>query len=212
VRERTPRQLPELLGGLVVGFVICASMSWFNERYTMPLLVYAAILGVGWITRLPRPAQVAASGVLAAVVVLNTVMVNTGFWELKSFRIPGTTIYAAVVSDRGYVENEPQKDPTRDLIARAADDGIDTIMFQGESLNTGGFNLNGLAAIAYEEDLRVLPTFRVPELGEDGLYAFRVPRSQVDEPPCMGLRGDYGLYFARGGAPGAAPLYCPPPA
>lgn len=210
LRERTPDQAPELVAGLAVAFVCVASMSWFNDRYSMPYLVYLAILGTGWISGLAPLRRAVATGLLALVVLTNTLMVNTGAWHRVDVQLPVSTHVFTLVSDWGYVEAEPKHSDVLPMLEAAADDGIDRIAFDGPSLNTGGFNLNGMSVYAFTAGLDILPQWEQQNLGPNGLYMFRALPKDLHAAGCLEHEG-YGIYMSRGGGPGEGrPLYCPP--
>ncbi len=211
LRARRPDQFPELLAGLVVGFVAAASLSYVNERYTMPCLVFMAILGTGWIAWLSPVKRWIAAATLVLFVLANTVMVNTGSGGLVAIDLPLTSHNLTLFSDRGYVEAEPVEGEMPGLLEAAASDGIERVAFHGESLNSGGYNLNGLAALAWSEDLDVLPQWEAQNLGPNGLFGFRAVVADVKRRPCFPTEQGYGIYFTRGGPPGPGiRLYCPP--
>lgn len=111
IRYRRPDLLPELLVGVIAAYLLVASMSYFNDRYIMPALVFLAVLGTGWIASLPRGGRSALTGLLVLVFVLNTVMISTGLGRDVAVSIPGTAERVVLISDVGYVEREPEDSP-----------------------------------------------------------------------------------------------------
>ena len=207
----------ELVVGLVVGVIGVASMDSYDPRYSMPLLPYAAVLGVGWITALPQVRlRLAGAAAVAAVALTNSVMVNSGLGEPVRFGLPLTDRHATLVSDGGYVENQPRRESWMpELLEAARDAGAEQVMFQPESLNTGGYNLNGLTVLGRAADLSVRPPYLVQELNEHDIYLARLAVDSTKERPCIVIggayRGEYGIYVFRGGpiAEGR-PSWCPP--
>ena len=109
------------------------------------------------------------------------------------------------------MEAEPQHSDALPLLEAAARDGIDRVAFEGASLNTGGFNLNGMSVYAWTAGLDVLPQWEEHNLGSNGVFMFRALVSDVRSEPCLELAKGYGLYLSRGGGPGEGrPFYCPP--
>ena len=70
---RTRRHLPELVVGVVVGYLgPTLLLSIRDPRYTLPLVVFVAVIATGWIAVARRTAVAAIGGaVLAATVVVN---------------------------------------------------------------------------------------------------------------------------------------------
>lgn len=212
IRARRPSVLPELLVGAVAAYLLVAAMSYFNPRYNLPLLVFLAVLGTGWIASLARPARLALTGLLVAVFALNTIMISTGIGEEVSVTLPGTSASERLVliSDVGYVERQPLESVGyRELLARAREQGAQHAVFEGASLNTGGTNLNGLAVLAYAEGLRVLPEFEAPSMGPRDVFLWRKPVGTVEGRPCIGLPRNEAIYVYRGAAPNPDNGYCP---
>jgi dolichyl-phosphate-mannose-protein mannosyltransferase len=217
IRRRAPDGVLELLGGLAVGVVAVASMDWFNIRYDTPLLPYAAVLAVGWVTMLRNvPVRIAIGGALVAVSILNSVMINSGFGSRVTVGMPFSDRYATVISDTGYVENQPRPDiHVDDLLKDAHAEGATRVIFQPETLNNGGFNLNGLATMARMADLGTPAAWLTNELGPNDIYMTREPLSPTKDA-CVAVNdGTWGLFLYRGPiAPGSAPAadeaWCPP--
>lgn len=210
IRERRPAYLPELLLGVIAAYVLVASMSYFNDRYIMPALVFLAVLGTGWIASLPRPGRFVLTGLLLVVFALNTVMISTGLGGDVDVGIPGTAERLVLISDVGYVERQPLGSPGfRELIARARERGAENVIFEGASLNTGGTNLNGLAALAFTEGLYVLPESMASAMGPRDIFMIRRTLGTVDGPPCFRLIPPEAVYVYRGGPPGPTNFYCP---
>ena len=212
LRRRAPDGVLELLAGLVAGVVAVAMMDWFNTRYDMPLLPYAAVLGVGWIRafRDVRLRAVAAAA-LVAVALLNSVMINSGVGGQVTVHMPFSDRYATVFSDSGYIENQPRSDVrVDDLLEDAHAAGARKVIFQPETLNTGGFNLNGLTVFARMADLSTPPSWLVEELGPADIYLTREPLSP-DRFACVAVNYEtHGVFVYRGGPPGSGEPWCPP--
>jgi len=210
IRDRRPAYLPELLLGVIAAYLLVASMSYFNDRYIMPALVFLAVLGTGWIASLPRPGRSALTGLLVVVFALNTLMISTGLGRDIAVGIPGTAERLVLISDVGYVERQPLGSPGfRELLARARQQGAQNAVFEGASLNTGGTNLNGLAALAFAEGLRVLPEFQTTSMGPRDVFLWRRTIGAALGPPCIDLGGNEAVYVYRGGTPNPTNGYCP---
>jgi hypothetical protein len=202
----------ELVAGVVVGVVAVASMDWFNVRYNMPLLPYAAVLGVGWVTAIGRvPVRLALAAAVVVIAVTNSVMVNSGAGGLVKIGLPFTDRHATLVSDGGYVENQPRGEVwVPELLEAAREAGARQVIFHPESMNTGYFNLNGLAVFGRMADLSVRPPYLWHELSETDVYLTRLDIAPSRPDPCIRLEGDRGIYVYRGGPPEGRTPWCPP--
>jgi hypothetical protein len=195
-------------------------MSYYDPRYSLPALVFLAVLGTGWIASLARPARTATTGLLAVLFVLNTVMISTGVGREIAVDVPATGERLVLISGAGYVERDPEESlGFRELLAGAREQGAQTVLFEGSSLNTGGTNLNGLAALAYAEGLGVLPEFEAQAMGPRDIFMIRRTLGEAAGIPCIRLPSRQAVYVYRGGAPTPttatapeSPTAPPPPA
>jgi hypothetical protein len=145
-RRRSP-YIPELLGGLGVGYLGVTFLSLHDPRYTLPLIVFVAVIATGWIaTSTSTAVRGAAVGLLVGIVGLNVAAVTVG--GLGTARItlfgeddgdlirPGDV---TIVDHRGWVTGEPNPDSIWDrLLAAAQGEGMKTVAFtQHENLLNG---------------------------------------------------------------------------
>jgi 4-amino-4-deoxy-L-arabinose transferase-like glycosyltransferase len=123
--------LPELLVGGAVGYVGVSMLILKDPRYSLPCLVYIAVLGAAWITALPRRPGLVAAALLAAVFAFNTVTHNLGVGGAQTITtskaIPDNPIgeyTATVFRDTGYFEGPPVRThaPFVDLLNRLHDE------------------------------------------------------------------------------------------
>jgi hypothetical protein len=138
-----------------------------------------------------------------------------------SWDLPGATVSPigegtfTAFSNRGYIEGQPYEDPVApgfiELLKRAKADGAEQVVFQPESMNSGGFNLFGLAIFARTAGLHV-PGFDFQALGPEDIYVFRVGRDEVGTPACLESWDTTGIYMQKGPPAPGKPYYCPPPA
>jgi hypothetical protein len=213
IRRKARNGELELAAGVVVGVIAVANMDWFNVRYDMPLLPYAAVLGVGWVTALRFVwLRFALATTVVVVALTNSIMVNTGLGGLVTIGSPFSSDHATLVSDGGYVENHPRPESwLPELLEGARDAGAEQVIFHPESLNTGHYNLNGLTVLGREAGLSVRPAALWQELSEDDIYVTRLALDSTERRPCIIQDGEYGIYVFRGGpiAEGK-PSWCPP--
>jgi 4-amino-4-deoxy-L-arabinose transferase-like glycosyltransferase len=200
--------LPELLAGLAVAYLGISYLSPDDHRYLLPALVYIAVLGTGWIVRLPAPGRLVASAALVAIFALNMVTVNTP-------PDAGTTVSVGKqyisLGGSGYDVGLPDSrlKPFEQLLERARADGARQVVFQPESMNSGQFNLNGLAITARAAGLR-MPGFQSGLLGPADVFVVRAPIAGNPAQPCFRLGDRTAIFMYKGPPVAGKPLYCPP--
>lgn len=162
VRER--RFLPELLAGLAVGYLGMSLLAVHDPRYTLPLIVYVAVISTGWIATAGRLwLRVGATAFLALVVALNVATSSLGWLETVKVQLPGSDQASGSLRDlirpgaltlldtRGYVVAEPRPDPFwRDLAESAERDGARTSTISVLQGATWGVDSLGWAVFAHE--------------------------------------------------------------
>ena len=163
VREiRTRRHLPELLAGLAFGYLIpTLAFSFRDPRYTVPLVVYVAVIGVGWLTTTPRPVlRRAGLAVLAVGVVLNVgASLTTRLPELElkigeEFPVHDGGTFT-LVDDRGFIVGPPLPDPFwHDLLEEAERDGLRTARLFLHEVPFWGMDTAGFDVLAREHGVR----------------------------------------------------------
>jgi 4-amino-4-deoxy-L-arabinose transferase-like glycosyltransferase len=210
----------ELLAGAVGSYVGMTFITTFHDpRYTLPALVYFAVLGGGWITQVPRRIALPAGATLAAIAVMNTAAVTFGAGSPVRVKLPfgppnalgdrALTFY----SPNGYVVGGPVRGPVPGLMRAVRDAGYHALQ-----VDLGGgqlyFNQVGLEMLGREAGLRISYT-NVAPLKHGQEYLSRRVRQPGDPQPCARLSG-YGdrsvLYLARRpltGAPSRWRLWCP---
>jgi 4-amino-4-deoxy-L-arabinose transferase-like glycosyltransferase len=217
-RERDT-YLPELLAGGIVAYAGISLINLDDPRYTLPALVYAAVLGTWWVTRLPRPAMLATAAVLGAILVANTVIHDAGIGDPVRIDLPGAKDdpiargSLTLVSGAGYVEGAPRRDGIRPdlqaLLERARRDGARRAVFDVTTMGpSAGFNPGQLRVIGRLAGLRITPletpALPAPEPGD--VIVTRLPVRDAGLPPCVPSGAGYGIYLLS--APGGAPS-CP---
>ena len=138
VRELRQRpHLRELLAGLLVSYLaVTFLLSVRDPRYTLPMIVYVAVIATGWIPRIRRAAvQAVAVLLLVGAITLNVAAAASD--RLPSIKValpggesgtdlvdPGTL---TVVEDYGSTVGPPRPDRFWDrLLSAARDDGVTT--------------------------------------------------------------------------------------
>lgn len=127
VRRCSPSDLlPELLGGLAASYVGISLLIVDDPRYSIPMLVYVAVLGVAWIPRLTGRRRPAAIAVLAAIALLNALQTDVGLGRSVALdfggdpRNPIGESRVNVTTVGGYVDGPPDTEVRILEILRAA--------------------------------------------------------------------------------------------
>jgi 4-amino-4-deoxy-L-arabinose transferase-like glycosyltransferase len=221
-RRREPSGLvPELLGGLAIAWLALTALPHHDLRYTMPLIVYLAVLGTGWIPRLRPAPRAAAVSLLAAAVVATTLGATFGVGERTSTPLPGNRF-----APRG--EGVPRTDgitvyAAHDLLVSGPREGGDFLgLFK--TLRRAGvrqllwsdaeaplwetdYNANGLLTFARMAQLHV-PSGAFDPSRLHASQAFMLRRRALPDagPPCARLPNGDGVWLSIGAPHRAAAL------
>lgn len=214
----------ELLGGLALAFAAITVMPHKDVRYAMPLLVFLAVLGTGWIVRLRLPLRTIAIIGLTLAVAASTMGATFGVGPTHTGLLPGNwdaprgqgvmplnrfTIY----TNHNYMVSGPRR--AGDLLGlfnelhSAGVRKVTTTALQAPSEETD-FNENGVLLFAHMAHLRYGPAARPSPLGRR-LATLIHALSLGKAPPCARLRDGGGVWIRLGGDPLASGVrdYCP---
>jgi len=155
--------VPELVAGLVVGYLApMLVLSIRDPRYTLPLVVYVAVIATGWIA-VTRRAVLAAIGaaVLAAAVVVNVAAAVTDDVPTAQISIPGDSPTEEIqpgrftfMDGRGYVVGPPRPDPFWDRMLTAAErEGVETAQIMARETPLWGTDVIGFEVLALEHGI-----------------------------------------------------------
>ncbi|MFI5005203.1 MAG: ArnT family glycosyltransferase [Solirubrobacterales bacterium] len=222
VRRRPVSRLAvELTVGAFVGWLIVTETYAHDVRYSMPLLVYLAVFGSGWIVALKPRWRALAASALVLVAVANTLGVSFGYgrpvsftlpgWQPKDLEVPGgVTIY----NNGGFAIGPPNREG--DLLAMLQAlrrYGIHTITWpprdalEPDFTNIGVTDLARIAGIGtLENDSAITSLTRQDAILVHGKI---LPH---EAPPCVDLENGNGVWL-RIGNPVAhgAQDFCPLP-
>jgi hypothetical protein len=211
VRDRfsSASVLPELLAGGLVSYLGMTYLTHKDPRYTLPALVYIAVLGTFWIaevrsSRLRR----ALIGALVAVAFVNFVGMSTGLGGTQRIMasLPGAPsgpnmVYPwrlTVYENQGWLRGGPEHDgDARGLLKGLLRMGITRISF-APGANTGDFSPAGFVPIAIELHMNIDPA---PTQAADSAYLLLHIPQPGDPAPCQRLGdegGGNGVYAVRG--------------
>jgi hypothetical protein len=229
-RRPVSRFAVELALGAFVAWLAITETFPHDTRYSMPLLVYLALFGVGWIVRLPRTPRAVAMTVLILAAGANVAGASFGLGSQVQLRVlasrsgslqaPGlVTLY----SSEGFLVSGPRRDGDILATLRALRrDGITTVVLEPSTLEDAAFSAPGIFALDRIVRLETLLGDRV--LG-DGVLGARVPVESFTQqfavlhsgpieagaaPPCVTLSNGDGVWITLGDprAPGVRD-YCP---
>jgi hypothetical protein len=210
-----------LLGGLLVGIVLTVALTHNDVRYTMPLVIYVAILGTAWFaTSAHGWLRAAGAAVVALLFALNLVTTSTGDGPNWTFHVPWPAITSAglgngqatVFSTGGWLVGRPEGGGDVQASLEAAKrQGARYVVIDRVRAGTSEFNVTGLGMLTRFAGLEVAPADDYGALGPDDIY---VTTGQSQAPPCGHAADGTPIYYERGRdvqpVDSADNLVCPP--
>jgi hypothetical protein len=219
LRDRSPRNIyPELLGGALVSWVGITLITLKDPRYSLPAIVYMAVLATAWIPALRPRLRPWLVGALVVAVAASFASVDFGLggkgyqlrWALPGAhpeKPPGQR-YIAVYSTLGWLSGPPETDDGNVLALLHAlrRHGVRAIASCCSRERTevgqveGGaerpdFSTNGLAMMSREAGLKFIED--ETQIGpRDVFLAAQTPIPGL--PPCQRLRDGTGIYAILG--------------
>jgi 4-amino-4-deoxy-L-arabinose transferase-like glycosyltransferase len=220
VRRRPVSRLAlELAVGAFVAWFAITETFVHDTRYGMPLLVYMAVFGGGWIARLPRTGRIAAATALLLIATVNTLGVSFGVGKSLNFRLPGanaaslqTPGFITLYTKGGFLVAGPQRDG--DMLATLQGlrrNGVRAIVLERAFLFEPDFSGAGLEALAHIAGLEaVYPSTVSGSLSTQDAVFRHAPIEPGEAPPCVTLSDGTGVWI-RLGSPNVrgARDYCP---
>jgi 4-amino-4-deoxy-L-arabinose transferase-like glycosyltransferase len=229
---RHPRQseviVDLLLGGLAAWLAITA-MPHHDVRYSLPLTIFLAVLGTGWIVRLRSPGRWLAHAALVGAVVAATLGATFGIGSSTSAVLPGNRNaphgegvprlnHLTVYSNHNFMVSGPRNGgDVLGLLKDLKREGIAGVVWFNEWAPAWfvDFNAQGLVAITKIAQLAV--PYGTVDLGRlEAKQAVLIPERKLGSaPPCARLSGGIGLWIRRGnpwarGARDFCPRFDPP--
>jgi Dolichyl-phosphate-mannose-protein mannosyltransferase len=219
-RRPITRLAPELLVGSAVAWLVLTETYVHDVRYGMPLLLYLAVFGAGWIVRLGRRGRTVAIAALAVVVFANTLAINTGFGGIKAFWLskessslerPG---YVTFYSDEGFPVGAPHRDGDLVGMLRALRRyGVRKVTWLPSQARGPEFTRIGVSVLSRIAGLEPVEKFvAATSLTRHEAIFSHEKISPHETPPCVRLDGGTGVWV-RIGNPVArgAQDFCPLP-
>ncbi len=209
VRRWTPENLgPELLAGGFVSWLGVTLIRHKDVRFTLPALIYVAVLATGWIV-LARPRlRIAATAILGVVLIADFLGVATGVGQTVRIALPGApaasglyTRQVTLYSPDGYIRGGPEHDgDILQLMRELKRASIQTITFDAGSTDVTDFTTYGLQVRAIQAGLPPTAVYDPAALGPHDAFMLRHFPGPGDPPPCQRLRDGSGVYVALGDA------------
>ena len=206
--------VPLLAGGLVSWLGISYVMP-HDSRYSLPALVYLAVLGTGWIAALPRRPRLVLSVGLGLVLVANTAGASFGVGAPVVLRLPGAPL-ASGLRERQVTFYTTGGEPRRDgdvlgLFRALRRSGVPAVHWDGVGESIGiNFTRQGLGVLA---DIAGLTPSIVPNyhtFGPRDAFLLRRPIGSIPVPPCLRLDAATAIWVQLGDPtrPGVR-FFCP---
>jgi len=221
-RDRPLGWTPELLGGLGVAWVAITVMPHHDLRYTIPLIVYLAVLGTAWIPRLPAVWRNVAVAGLALATIAATLGATFGVGPKREEPLPavqeapdgvGVPPLHAVTLQAGsnYMVSGPRDgDDVLPLMKALHANGVTEVLWIPSQAPpwSRDFNIRGLLAYARVAQLRVHSgQVDLSRLDAGQALLLRGRGRQLEgQPACARLADGTGVWMQVAGQ-----LYCPGP-
>jgi 4-amino-4-deoxy-L-arabinose transferase-like glycosyltransferase len=206
VRRFTPENLlPELLGGAFVSWLGVTLITLKDPRYSLPALVYMAVLGTGWIATAKRW-RVPLTAALGAVLAINLFGISAGLGRTVRFALPGAPTnsilaerHITLYSPDGWLRGRPEHDGDLLALMRGLKRiGVRTVTFDAGSSNYINFNISGLQVLATEAGLSFTAIYNPAGLGPRDAFVLRHVPQPWDPLPCQRLNDGTGVYVVLG--------------
>ncbi|MGA2454516.1 MAG: glycosyltransferase family 39 protein [Solirubrobacteraceae bacterium] len=208
---------PELAAGALISWAALTETYIHDVRYAIPLTVYLAVFGAGWITRLPSKPRTATAILLLLIALANSLGVGYGIgppvatapsnatYEQQPGRV---TLYA----NYGLWVGPPTRDgDLLGLLRALRRNGVQAVRWYSEREDEIEFSFPGITVLAQIADLEVLSE-NIDPFRSSRHYAFL--RHGEPEPglptPCIVLGDGAGVWVHLGGTRGVKTWsYCP---
>jgi 4-amino-4-deoxy-L-arabinose transferase-like glycosyltransferase len=216
-RRQLGRFAPELAFGMLVSWAALTISFPHDLRYSIPMIVYFAVFGVGWVSLLARPGRLMLASVVALVALANVLGVGAGVGQPLTTSA-SNTIYEqqpgrlTLYSNFGAWVGPPARDGDLLGLFRALRrTGVREVRWYPEEANQLEFSHQGITVLALIAGLTV-PPHPVDPVNVSRSYAFiRAGASEPGLPsPCIVLSNGAAVWVRLGGHQGREPWsYCP---
>jgi hypothetical protein len=201
---------PELLAGGLVSYLGCVWIIHKDPRYSLPALVYMAVLGGGWVALAPGWTRRIATVVLVCFALTNFVLVSTGSGPIVRFPVvpgayagPGVQAImprqATLLSSTGWLRSGPGSDGhIPSLMSGLKRIGITNVIFDAGSSDVEDFNTSGLQVLAYGAGLSPDAVYDPGALAPHEAELIRHFQQPGEPPPCRLMEDGSGVYVIVG--------------
>jgi 4-amino-4-deoxy-L-arabinose transferase-like glycosyltransferase len=196
--------LPELLVGGLVSYLGMTYLTHKDPRYTLPALVYVAVIGTFWIAGLqPGRRRTLLTGAIATVAVINFAGMSTGLGGTQRIMValPGAQtnfLYPwqlTLYENQGWLWGGPEHDgDVSALLVGLHRMGISAVSVD-PTASLPDFSWQGMLPLAYMADLVIDPA--PPQTADSAYLLLHLP-VRGDPAPCQRLSDGLGIYAVRG--------------
>lgn len=198
--------LPELIGGGVFAYLAMTYLTLKDPRYTLPALVYMAVIGTSWLPRVRPRLRPWLTGAFGVVVLANFVAVSFGFGPTLQIVFPGapspSTAEARVItfySPNGWLRGGPvHEGDVLALLQGLRRLGVVELEVDGGSATSPDFNNAGISALAIVAGLYIPGEEDLSAMGPTDAFILRRVPMTTDPPACQTLDDGTGIYVSLG--------------
>jgi hypothetical protein len=221
-RRPVSRLAPELTIGAFLSWLILTETFAHNTRYSMPLLIYLAVFGAGWIVRLGRRARIAAATTLVLVALANTLGTSFGAGPNLKLALAGSHSNAlqqapntvTLFANHGFLVSGPRRDGDLLAVLQALRrEGARKVDWPAEEALEPDFSEGGVVALVQVAGMTQVPEgVKAAKLTRRDVVLAHGKRQPGMPPPCVRLDDGTGVWV-RIGDPQVAGVkdYCPLP-
>lgn len=217
-RRQVSRLAADLAAGAFVSWGALTETYVHDIRYGLPMIVYLAVFGAGWISRLPRPLLLGTATALALVAVANSLGVGFGLGK-SVMSSPADAVYEqqpgvlTIYASHGLWLGKPTQDGNvLGLLQALKRRGVRELAWSSENEGEVEFSGPGLAVLARIAGLGVPHAHLDPDSAsrQTAFLVHGEPPPPGLADPCVVLRNGAGVWVRLGGARGSDPwAYCP---
>jgi hypothetical protein len=206
-RRPVSRLAIEVSVGAFVGWALVTETFIHDTRYSMPLLVYLAVFGAGWIVRLPRRGRTVAACALAVVALANTLGAAFGLGSQLRVTLPGAradtlqqpgtiTFY----ENQGFLVSAPKRDgDLLGMLTALKRGGTHAVILNFGEATGADFSEDGVYALAQIAGLEPLaPGSSATALTSSDAVLAHWKIRPGEAPPCVRLDDGTGVWVRLG--------------